>query len=77
MHRVAVRLFAPVELNKRRIVQGEPRVTRGLGVWAVRVGGCRVVRVPRDDTDCASRGRPFGCVDLNLRRLVRWESKCY
>ena len=24
-----------------------------------------------DDIDCASRGRPFVCVDLNLLRLAR------
>ena len=27
-----------------------------------------MVRVPEDDTDCASRGRPFVCVKLNVRR---------
>ena len=36
-----------------------------------------MVRVPEDDTDCASRGRPFVCVGMNLRRLTRGESACY
>ena len=33
--------------------------------------------VPEDDTDCASRGRPFVCVELNLRRLARGEPAYY
>ena len=49
---------------------------KGSGLGWVGVGGV-VVGVPQDDTDCASRGRPFVCVDLNLRRLIRGEFACY
>ena len=49
---------------------------KGSGLGRVRVEG-KVVRVPEDDADCVSRGRPFVCVDLNLRRLARGESARY
>ena len=52
------------------------RVIEGLGVRAGQGGGV-VVWVPEDDADCASRGRPFVCVDLNLRCLTRGEFACY
>ena len=47
----------------------------GSGLGRVRVEG-GVVRVPQGKTDSALRGRPFVCVDLNLRRLARRESAC-
>ena len=45
----------------------------GTGIGWVRVGGEEwvAVRVPEDDADCASRGRPFVCVELNSCRLTR------
>ena len=49
---------------------------KGSGLGQVWMGG-RVARVPEDDTDCASRGRPFVCVELNLRRFARGEFACY
>ena len=48
----------------------------GVGVRAGKGGG-EVVRVPQDNTDSRLRDRPFVCVGLNLRRLVRGESECY
>ena len=51
---------------------------KGSGLGRVKVvGGRGLVRVPEDDTDCASRDRPFVCIDLNLRRLVRGEFAFY
>ena len=48
------------------------------GLGRIRVGkGGVVVRVSEDDTDCASHGRLFVFVNLNLRRLARGESACY
>ena len=47
----------------------------GLGWVGVGLGG-DVVRVSQDDADCALRGRPFVCVELNLRRLARGEPAC-
>ena len=44
---------------------------KGLGLGRVKLGG---VRVPQDDTDCVSRGRPLVRVELNMCRPVRGES---
>ena len=41
---------------------------KGSGLGRVRFAWWWVVRVPEDDTDYASRGRPFVCVELNVRR---------
>ena len=73
MHPVAVYLFA---LNLICVVWPEEslRVIEGLGVRVGKCGG--VVTVPNGDTNCASRGRPFVCVKLNLRRLDRREYAC-
>ena len=73
-HRAAVRLFA---LNSICDVLPDDClcVIEGLGVGAVK--GCGGVRVPDDDIECASRGRPFVCVELNLLRLARGDFACY
>ena len=48
---------------------------KGSGARRVKVGG--VVRVPENDADYTSRGRPFICVELNLRCLARGKFACY
>ena len=50
---------------------------KGSGLGRVRVGGGLVVKVPKDDTGCASCGHLFVCVNLNLRRLAGGEFACY
>ena len=42
----------------------------GSGSGWVRAVESRVVLVPHDDTVVAFSGRPFVCVELNLRRLA-------
>ena len=47
---------------------------KGSGLGWVRFFWGGVVSVLEDETDCASRGRPFVGVNLNLRLLALGES---
>ena len=49
------------------------RVIKGLGIGAG-FGGGKIERVPEDDADCASRGRPSVCIEIGWHRLTSIES---